>query len=110
MVIIRLAIGILLYCALLLGHDPTLHRTKTLTGQIASSTENGIDLKTRTGVVKVKFSAQTKFSEKKKTVDRARINVGDLAGVVGSEQHNGEFVATEVILGLPAPVSNTKEP
>jgi hypothetical protein len=102
--------GVLLFCALLLGHDPTLHRTKTMTGQIVIVSENGLELKTRTGAVKVILSAKTKFSEKKKPVDKDRLRAGEWAGVVGNEQHNGEFLATEVILGLPAPPSNTKKP
>jgi Domain of unknown function (DUF5666) len=110
MATIRLAIGILLSCGALLGHDPTLHRTKTLTGQVASFTGNGIELKTRTGMVRVKFSAKTKFSDKKNPADKGQLHVGDWAGVIGNEQHNGEFLATEVILGLLAPPSDAKRP
>jgi hypothetical protein len=107
---IRFVIAMLLLCAVLSGHDPALHRTKTITGQVESLTEDGIALKTRTGLVKVKFSGKTKFVEQKKPVDKSRLHAGDWAGVIGNEQHSGEFLATEVILGLPAPPAGTKRP
>src|SRR5712671_96349 len=101
----RILISLLAFSALLQSHDPSLHRTKSLTGQIVSSTDSGMDLKTRTGTVHIKYSGKTKFELNKKAVDKAQVHVGEWAGTVGNEQHNGEFLATDVILGLPSPGS-----
>lgn len=105
----RMLFGLLLFSVLLRSHDPGLHRTKSLTGQIVRATDNGMELKTRTSTVKVGYSSKTKFEHNKKPVDKTHIRVGDWAGVVGNEQHSGEFLATEVIVGLPAPLSGAKK-
>ena len=105
----RIVICLLAFCGLLQSHDPSLHRTKSLTGQIVSSTDSGMELKTRTGTVHVKYSGKTKFELNKKAADRGQVHVGDWAGAVGNEQHNGEFQATEIILGLPSPGTGAKK-
>lgn len=105
----RIVICLLVFCGLLLSHDPALHRTKSLTGQIVSATDTGMELKTRTTTVKIKYSGKTKFALNKKAVDKGQVHAGDWAGVVGNEQHSGEILATEVILGLPSPTSAARK-
>ncbi len=105
---IRMLLALVFASALLWGHDPSLHRTKTVTGQVTSATEKDLELKSRTGIVKVVFSAKTRFMLNKKPVERREISAGEWIGVVGNEQHNRDFLALEVILGLPAPATASK--
>jgi hypothetical protein len=60
-------------------------------------------LKTKTEIVTVKYSSKTKFEFDQKVVDKSAVKKGDRAGVVGSKLPTGEWMANEVILGLPAP-------
>ena len=89
------------------AHDERLHGKNALTGEIVSATADGLELKTKTDTVKVKFSSKTKFEHDKKTVDKSHVRKGDRAGVIGSKLPTGEVMANEVILGIPAP--NTTE-
>ena len=88
---------------MLWGHDERLHGANALTGQITAVSADGMELKTRTDTVKVKFSSKTKFEHDKKAVDQSHVKTGDRAGVVGNKLPTGEWMANEVILGLPAP-------
>jgi hypothetical protein len=97
------ALAVLTSSAMLWGHDERLHGANALTGQITAVNANWIDLKVRTGTVKVRFSSRTKFERDKKAADRSHLKVGDHAGVVGNKLPNGDWMANEVILGLPAP-------
>jgi len=98
-----LTVALLVSATQLWSHDERLHGANALTGQIAAVNADGIDLKTRTDTVKVKFSSKTKFEHDKKAVDKTHVKVGDRAGVVGNKLPTGEWMANEVILGLPAP-------
>lgn len=88
---------------MLWGHDERLHGANAVTGQVVTADADGMELKTKTDTVKVKFSSRTKFEHDKKTVDKSYVKVGDRAGVVGNKLPTGEWMANEVILGLPAP-------
>ena len=85
------------------AHDERLHGANALTGEIVSTTANGLELKTKTDTVTVKFSSKTKFEHDKKEVDKTHVRKGDRAGVIGSKLPTGEVMANQVILGLPAP-------
>jgi hypothetical protein len=94
----------LLTCSMMLwGHDERLHGGNAVTGQVVSASADGMELKTRTDTVKVKFSSKTKFEHDKKAVDKSHVKVGDRAGIVGNKLPTGEWMANQVILGLPAP-------
>jgi hypothetical protein len=87
----------------LFAHDARLHGANALTGQVVSASADGMELKTRTDTVKIKVSSKTKFEHDKQTVDKSHVKVGDRAGIIGNKLPNGEWMANEVILGLPAP-------
>ncbi len=97
------ALALLACSTVLWGHDDRLHGANAVTGQIVAANADGMELKTRTDTVKVKFSTKTKFEHDKKAVDKSHVKVGDRAGVVGNKLPTGEWMANEVILGLPAP-------
>jgi hypothetical protein len=101
------ALALLVTAAQLWSHDERLHGANALTGQIVAVNGDGMDLKVRTETVKVKFSSRTKFENNKKTVDKGHVKVGDNAGVVGNKLPSGEWMANQVILGLPAPAAAT---
>ncbi len=96
-------VALLVSAPQLRSHNERLHGANALTGQIAAVNADGIDLKTRTDTVKVKFSSKTKFEHDKKAVDKSHVKVGDRAGVIGNKLPTGEWMANEVILGRPAP-------
>jgi hypothetical protein len=85
-----------------LGHDERLHGENAVTGLVVAANADGMELKTRSDTVKVKFSSKTKFEHEKKAVDKSHVKVGDRAGVIGNKLPTGEWMANEVILGLPA--------
>jgi hypothetical protein len=104
-----LTVALLMSAAQLWSHDERLHGANALTGQIVAVTADGLDLKVRTETIKVKFSSKTKFEHNKKTVDKGHVKVGDRAGVVGNKLPGGEWMANQVILGLPAPAAAAPE-
>ncbi len=63
------SMALLLSSMILWGHDERLHGPNAVTGQIVSASPDGMELKTRTETVKVKFSSKTKFEHEKKAVD-----------------------------------------
>ena len=85
------------------AHDERLHGANALTGEIVSTTADGLQLKTKADTVTVKFSSKTKFEHDKKEVDKTHVKKGDRAGVIGSKLPTGEVMANQVILGLEAP-------
>lgn len=97
-----------LVASLLFAHDERLHGANAVTGEIVTVTIDGLQLKTKTNTVKVKYSSKTKFELDKKTVDKSAVKKGDRAGVIGSKVPTGEVVANEIILGLPAPKTATE--
>ena len=97
-------LALLVSSMMLWGHDERLHGANAVTGQVVSASADGMELKTRTDTVKVKFSSKTKFELDKKAVDKSHVKVGDRAGVVGNKLPTGEWMANEVLLGLPAPI------
>ncbi len=101
-------LALLVSSTTLRGHDARLHGTNAVTGQVVSANAEGMELKTKTDTVKVKFSSKTKFEHEKKAVDKSHVKVGDRAGVVGNKMPTGEWMANEVILGLPAPNPSAK--
>ena len=85
----------------LAAHDDKIHKANV--GIIAAMTADGLDLNTKTGMVKVKYSSKTTFELDRKPADKKSVRVGDRAGVLGSKLPTGELVANEVILGVPEP-------
>ena len=96
-------LALLMSATMIWAHDERLHGANAVTGHIVNANADGMELKTRTDTVKVKFSSKTKFEHDKKAVDKSHVKVGDRAGVVGNKLPTGEWMANEVILGLPAP-------
>jgi flagellar hook assembly protein FlgD len=101
-------LALLVSSTMLWGHDERLHGANAVTGQITAVSADGMDLKVRDNTVKVKFSSKTNFEHDKKAVDKSHVKVGDRAGVVGNKLPTGEWMANEVILGLPAPNPSAK--
>ena len=94
---------LLVSSTMLWAHDARLHGANAVTGQIVTADAGGMELKTRTDTVKVKFSSKTKFEHDKKAVDKSHVKVGDRVGIIGNKLPTGEWMANEVLLGLPAP-------
>lgn len=92
--------ALLLGSTQLFAHDDKLH--KATIGEVAAASADGLDLKTKTGIVKVKYSSKTKFELKQKPADKAGVKVGERVGVIGTKLPTGEIMANEVILGAPA--------
>lgn len=86
--------------ASLWAHDDKIH--KATIGEVAAVASDGLDLKTKTGVVKVKYSSRTKFERDKKPVDRSNVRTGEALGVIGNKLPTGELMAIEVLLGRDA--------
>lgn len=101
------AVALLVSSVPLSAHDDRLHGPNALTGEIVAATADGLSLKTKTDTVKVKFSSKTTFELDKKAVNKTHVRQGDRAGVIGSKLPSGEWMANEVILGLPAPKAAT---
>ena len=91
----------------LVAHDDKIH--KATVGIVATATSEGLDLKTKDGIVKVKYSSKTKFELHEKASEKSAVKVGDRVGVLGSKQPTGEIMANEVILGVPAPKADAEK-
>jgi hypothetical protein len=91
----------------LAAHDERLHGPNAITGEIVGVAADGLSLKTKSDTVKVKYSSKTTFEHGKKAVDKGHVAKGDRAGVIGSKLPTGEWMANQVILGLPAPQAAT---
>lgn len=102
------AIGLL--ASPLFAHDKRLHGGNAITGEVVAVSADGLQLKTKTETVAVKYSSKTKFELDQKAVDKSAVKKGDRAGVVGSKLPSGEWMANEVILGLPAPKADAAKP
>jgi hypothetical protein len=103
----RYTLALVAAAALLLGstqlsaHDDKIH--KATIGEVTAASADGLSLKTKDGVVKVKYSSRTTFELEKKPAEKAALKTGDRVGVIGSKLPSGELMANEVILGVPAP-------
>jgi hypothetical protein len=97
------AAALLLGSTQLFAHDDKIH--KATIGEVAAATADGLDLKTKTGIVKVKYSSKTKFELKEKPADKAGVKIGEFVGVIGTKLPTGEIMANEVLLGVPAPAA-----
>ena len=103
----RYTLSLIAAAALLLGsiqlsaHDDKIH--KATIGEVTATDSDGLSLKTKDGIVKVKYSSRTTFELEKKPVDKGAVKTGDRVGVIGSKLPTGELMANEVILGVPAP-------
>ncbi|MCZ2075682.1 MAG: hypothetical protein LC130_11870 [Bryobacterales bacterium] len=92
---------LLLGCMQLMAHDDKIH--KATVGAVAAATADGFDLKTKTGIVKVKYSSKTKFERNEKPAEKSHMRQGERVGVIGSKMPTGEIMANEILLGVPAP-------
>lgn len=92
---------LLLGCMQLMAHDDKIH--KAIVGEVTAASAHGLGLKTKAGIVKVKYSSKTTFELNKKPVEKDAVKLGDRVGVIGSKLPTGEIMANEVILGVPAP-------
>lgn len=95
------ALALLLGSLQLGAHDDKIH--KATVGEVAAATADGLDLKTKDGTVKVRYSSKTTFELNGKPADKSGVKRGDRVGVIGSKLPTGELMAREVILGVPAP-------
>ncbi len=106
---ISLAALLLLGIALpLAAHDDKIH--KATVGQVTAATAEGLDLKTKTATVKVKYSSKTTFELNEKPADKSGVKVGTWVGVIGSKLPSGELMANEVLLNVPAPKAEAPKP
>ncbi len=101
LILASMAAALLLGALPLVAHDDKIH--KATVGEVAAATADGLDLKAKNGIVKVKYSSKTTFELNKKPADRDGVKLGDRVGVIGSKLPTGELMANEVILGVPPP-------
>lgn len=85
----------------LFGHDDKIH--KATIGEVASATDDGLDLKTKDGIVKVRYSSKTSFEQNAMPAEKSGVKQGDRVGVIGSKLPTGELMANEVLLGVRPP-------
>ena len=97
------ALALVASSIMLWAHDARLHGANAVTGQVVTADADGMELKTKTDTVRIRFSSRTKFELDKKAVDRSYVKAGDRAGVIGNKLPSGGWMANEVLLGLPAP-------
>ena len=95
------SMAVLLGSLPLAAHDDRIH--KATIGEVAAVTADGFDLRTKTGIVKVKYSSKTKFERNEKPAERSQMRQGEKVGVIGSKMPTGEIMANEILLGVPAP-------
>ena len=107
-----LRFSILVY-ALLVGslasaHDAKLHKGKPADGEIVSIGPGKMELKTTTGPLMVTLSPKTKYEHGSKSVTRSHLQKGAHVSVFGTKLPTGELVASEVLIGAPAPDAHHK--
>ena len=110
--IYALATVTLITAGLLLSHEARLHGANAFIGEATAVSATGLQLKTRTGIVKVNYSSKTKFERNEKPAAKADLKVGDKVGVAGSKLPSGEVMANEVLIGYvdpPAPAAEKKK-
>ena len=83
------------------AHDDKIH--KATIGEVTAANANGLDLKTKDGTVKVKYSSKTTFDLNSKPAEKSSVKQGDRVGIIGSKLPTGELMANEVILGVAPP-------
>lgn len=90
--------AVLLFSVQLVAHDDKIH--KATVGEVVAATADGLDLKTKDGLVKVKYSSKTTFELNKKAAEKADVKQGDRVGVTGLRLPTGELMAN-VPLSIP---------
>ena len=95
------SMAVLLGSLPLAAHDDKIH--KATIGEVAAVTVDGFDFRTKTGIVKVKYSSKTKFERNEKPAEKSQMRQGEKVGVIGSKLPTGEIMANEILLGVPAP-------
>lgn len=99
----------LVTAGLLLSHEARLHGANAFIGEATAVSDAGLQLKTKTGAVKVNYSSKTKFSRNEKPAAKSDLKVGDKVGVAGSKLPNGEVMAHEVLIGYVDPPATAKK-
>jgi hypothetical protein len=80
------------------AHDAAEHKGTPTKGEIASVTDNGFQMKTATGTIKVSFSKETKFEHGDQAVDKSHFMKGAKVNVFGTKLPSGEIVAKEIVM------------
>ncbi|MBI3693436.1 MAG: hypothetical protein HY238_01155 [Acidobacteria bacterium] len=80
------------------GHDPSKHKGKATTGQVASVANDRFELKTKDGVKTVLITEKTKFERGNQAASLADLKKGDSITVMGTTLASGELSASEVLL------------
>jgi len=104
-----LASATLIAAGLLLAHEARLHGANAFIGEATAVSDAGLQLKTKTGTVKVNYSSKTKFERNQKPAAKGDLKVGDKVGVAGSKLPNGEVMANEVLIGYVDPPAAPKK-
>ncbi len=93
-------------------HEARQHGANAFIGEATAVSDTGLQIKTKTGSVKVNYSSKTKFEHNEKPAAKGDLKVGDKVGVAGSKLPNGEVMANEVLIGYvdhPAPAAAAKK-
>jgi hypothetical protein len=105
----NICLSALLATGLLLAHEARLHGANAFIGEVTAVAENGFQLKTKSGVVKINYSSKTKFEANSKAASKDAVKAGIKIGVAGSKLPNGEVMANEVLIGYTEPSAAPKK-
>jgi hypothetical protein len=95
--------------SLIFAHEARLHGANAFIGDAVSVSANGLELKTKTGELKINYSSKTKFEMKGKPSTKEALKAGDKVGIAGSKLPNGEVMANEVLIGYTDPPAAPKK-
>ncbi len=99
----------LLASSLSFAHEARLHGANAFIGEVTAVADNGFQLKTKTGTLKINYSSKTKFEANSKASSKDAVKVGIEIGVAGSKLPNGEVMANEVLIGYTDPPAAPKK-
>jgi len=95
------------FCLLLafpaLAHDPSKHKGRPNQGEVVALAANGIQMKTRAGMLQVTFRDTTKFEQGDQKATRDQLKPGTRLTVFGTKLPTGELVAREVLIHQALP-------
>jgi len=80
------------------AHDPSQHKGRATTGEIASMAPDRLELKTATGVKTVTFNDKTKVERGDQVVRPSDLKKGDQVMVYGTTLATGELVSKEILI------------
>jgi ribosomal protein S1 len=91
--------AVLLAAGLAAAHEQSLHKGRSMEGEVVSVSEDGIVMQTAKGHVSVTLSESTTVERGDEKLARDAVHTGDHVTVFGTTLATGELVASEVVIG-----------